>query len=141
MAGLTTITVAERPSLQAEPVFDGPSVLLSYVDHASPYTGVGRYEGRATCTAFLLDTGALARRAPEAPGYAVTSGHCPAAPGPNDVVIDGAGVGQVVFNLFIDSQRWQLHGAGPADGVCHRQGAQTLPCSSWRCRRRIWRVN
>ncbi|HZI78277.1 MAG TPA: serine protease [Vicinamibacterales bacterium] len=107
-AGLTTITVAERPAARVEPVFDGPSVLLSYVDHASPYTGVGRYEGRATCTAFLLDTGALARRAPEAPGYAVTSGHCPAAPGPNDVVVGGLGVGRVVFNLFVDSQRWQV---------------------------------
>jgi len=109
VAGLTTITMAERPGPHTAPVFDGPSVLLSYVDHASPYTGVGRYEGRATCTAFLLDTGALARRAPEAPGYAVTGGRCPAALGPNDVVIDGAGVGQVVFNLFVDSQRWQLN--------------------------------
>src|SRR5204862_5334354 len=96
VAGLTTITMAERSGPHDTPVFDGPSVLLSYVDHASPYTGVGRYEGRATCTAFLLDTGALARRAPEAPGYAVTAGHCPAAPGPNDVMIDGAGVGRVV---------------------------------------------
>jgi hypothetical protein len=25
------------------------------------------------------------------------------------VVVDGLGVGQVVFNLFIDSQRWQVH--------------------------------
>ena len=60
VAGLTTITIAERPSVRSKPVFDGPSM-------------------RATCTAFLLDTGELARRALGAPGYALTSGRCPAA--------------------------------------------------------------
>jgi hypothetical protein len=117
VAGLATLTVVERAGAVIEPAFSGPSVLLSYVDHASPYTGVGRYEGRATCTAFLVDTGALAREAPEAPGYALTSGHCPTDAGPNDVVIDGRGLGQVVFNLFIDSQRWQV--AAPVRRVAY----------------------
>jgi hypothetical protein len=85
----------------------GPSALLPYLSGASPYSGVGRYEGRATCTAFLLDTG-LPADGSNAPAYALTSGHCPALSGSNDVLIDGDGVGRVVFNYFIDSERAQV---------------------------------
>ena len=91
-----------------EPEIGGPSELLSYTNGASPYTGVGRYEGRATCTAFLLDTGPIPEEAADAPAYALTSGHCPVLPGPNDVLRGAAGVGRVVFNYFADSERDQV---------------------------------
>jgi hypothetical protein len=97
---------------QAVPVYGavagGPAVLVSSANGASPYTGVGRYEGRATCTAFLLATVPRTEDPRDAPAYALTSGRCPAALGPNDVLLDRAGVGRVVFNFFSDSERWQI---------------------------------
>ena len=83
-------------------------MLVSSANGASPYSGVGRYEGRATCTAFLLASVPQTEDPRDAPAYALTSGRCPAALGPNEVLIDRAGVGQVIFNFFSDSQRWQL---------------------------------
>src|SRR5687767_13587358 len=83
-AGLTAAAAALTAA--TDPVIGGPSELLSHLGGASPYTGVARYEGRATCTAFFLDTGPLTAQAADAPAYALTSGHCPAFPGPNDVL-------------------------------------------------------
>jgi hypothetical protein len=74
---------------------DGPSVVLSDESGASPYSGVGRYEGRRTCTAFFLDTGPIPDDVADAPAYAVTSGHC-------------AGAGYVIFNFFETSTERQL---------------------------------
>ena len=97
---------------QAVPVYGavpgGPSVLVSSLNGASPYTGVGRYEGRSTCTSFFLATVPPTEDGRDAPAYALTSGHCAALPGPNEVLIDRAGVGRVVFNFFADSERWQI---------------------------------
>jgi hypothetical protein len=63
---------------EAVPVYGavpgGPSVVLSSVNGASPYSGVGRYEGRATCTAFFLATGPPGEDGRDAPAYALTSG-------------------------------------------------------------------
>jgi hypothetical protein len=84
------------------------SVLLSYLNGASPYSGVGRYEGRLTCSAFFLETVFHPGAPHDAPAYAVTSGDCAADLGPNDILIDGDGVGRVIFNLFADSERWKV---------------------------------
>jgi hypothetical protein len=86
-----------------------PSSLLPYLNGASPYSGIGRYEGRATCTAFLLDTsGPVPDGSIDPPAYAVTSGHCPMLPGANDVILGQPGLGRVVFNFFADGDRWQV---------------------------------
>ena len=90
------------------PVAGGASVLLPYLAGASPYSGIGRYEGRATCTAFLLDTGPIPDAASDAPAYALTGGHCPVLTSSNEVVMDGAGIGRVVFNFFVDSAHRQF---------------------------------
>jgi hypothetical protein len=86
-----------------------PPVLLSNADGQSPYTGIGRYLGRASCTAVFvttLDEGADPRGAP---AYALTNGHCPDFPGANDVLLDQPpGRGQVTFNYFADTTRGQL---------------------------------
>ena len=96
-------------------VVRGPSVPLSYVNGASPYSGVGRYDGPARCTAFFLDTAgsfvdpddpAVDRE--DAPAYAVTAGRCVTGLAGDGVVIDGAGSGRIVFNYFADSERRQL---------------------------------
>jgi hypothetical protein len=109
LVGCLTAAATAR---QTVPVYGavagGPSVLVSSANGASPYTGIGRYEGRATCTAFLLATVPPTEDARDAPAYALTSGRCPVAAGPNDVLIDRAGVGRVIFNFFSDSERWQL---------------------------------
>src|SRR6185295_1091209 len=105
-AAIASTATGPRAVVDDVPV-GGPSALLPYLSGASPYSGVGRYEGRATCTAFLLDTGVPADGS-TAPAYALTSGHCPAQTGSNDVVIDSPGVGRVIFNYFIDSERTQL---------------------------------
>ena len=111
-AALVMLLTAGGTARQAVPVYGavagGPSVLVSSANGASPYSGVGRYEGHATCTAFLLATVPAAEDARDAPAYVLTGGRCPATPGPNDVLIDRAGAGRVIFNFFSDSQRWQL---------------------------------
>lgn len=105
-AALTTWCVAGAASGSVLPVYDaavgGSAVVAPFLAGESPYTGVGRYEGRAACTAFLLATAPPG--AGDSPAYAVTSGHCPALPGPNAVLIDHPGVGRVVFNYFADSR-------------------------------------
>src|SRR5262245_52056946 len=89
-------------------VMGGPSVLVSYSSGASTYSGIGRYEGRATCTALFLDTAVGSDDPQNAPAYALTSGHCIALPDPNDVLIDRPGFGRVIFNYFKDSQSRQV---------------------------------
>jgi hypothetical protein len=105
--------VLRAPSLVDVPldgaVPRGGSILLSYANGASPYSGIGRYEGRATCTAFFIAT-ALPSEDDlfDAPAYAVTAGHCVARLDANQVVINGPGGGQVVFNYFVDGDRWRV---------------------------------
>jgi hypothetical protein len=107
-AGLAA-AAAGHSATDATPITGGPSVLLPFRDGASAYSGVGRYEGRATCTAFFLDTGPVPIvQQFDAPAYAVTNGHCPAFPGPNEVLVDQPGVGRVIFNFFVDSERRQV---------------------------------
>lgn len=85
-------------------VVGGRSVILSYDSGASPYTGIGRYEGLGTCTAFFLATALPGQDyLLEAPAYAVTSARCAADLGPNDVVTDQPGIGRIIFNYFRDS--------------------------------------
>jgi hypothetical protein len=88
-------------------VVRGPSVPLSYVGGASPYSGVGRYEGLARCTAFFVDTAAsfltVSGAQPKAPGYVLTEARCAASLDADDVLIDQAGHGRVLFNYFADS--------------------------------------
>lgn len=106
---LAAATAAAAAGLiAAEPAHGGPSVLLPYLAGASPYSGIGRYEGRATCTAFFLDTGPMPAPASDAPAYALTGGHCPVLTGSNEVVMGGAGIGRVVFNFFVDSEHRQF---------------------------------
>ena len=84
-------------------------VLLSNADGQSPYTGIGRYLGRASCTAVFVTTFEEDADVRGAPAYALTNGHCPAFPGPNDVLLDQPpGRGQVTFNYFADTTRGQL---------------------------------
>jgi hypothetical protein len=86
----------------------GDSVVLSYLAGASPYSGIGRYASHASCTAILLDTSSISVPARPAPAYALTAGDCPVLTGSKEVVIDGAGIGRVVFNAFVDSEHRQL---------------------------------
>lgn len=89
-------------------VVDGPSVPLSYISGASPYSGIGRYEGHSACTAFFVDTSAQALNPREAPAYALTAGRCVASHDVDDAVIDAPGSGRVIFNYFADSTHWQI---------------------------------
>lgn len=85
-------------------VVGGPSIVLSYDNGASLYTGIGRYEGMGTCTAFFLATALPGQDyLSEAPAYAVTSTRCVEELGPDDVVTDRPGVGRIIFNYFRDS--------------------------------------
>jgi hypothetical protein len=85
-------------------VVGGRSVVLSYDSGASLYTGIGRYEGMGTCTAFFLATALPGQDyLIEAPAYAVTSPRCAADLGPDDVVTDQPGIGRIIFNYFRDS--------------------------------------
>lgn len=86
----------------------GPSVLLRNADGTSPFTGIGRYLGRASCTAVFVKTFDDDVDPGRAPAYALTNGHCPDFPGANDVLLDRPpGRGQVTFNYFADSTRAQ----------------------------------
>ena len=87
---------------------NGPSVPLPHELGASPFTGVARYEGLATCTAVFVDTTARVNKPLLAPAYVLTAGHCVASLGPNEVLIDRAADGRVVFNYFFDSPHRQL---------------------------------
>jgi hypothetical protein len=87
---------------------DAP-VLLSNADGQSPYTGIGRYLGRASCTAVFVTTFEDGADPGRAPAYALTNAHCPGFPGSNDVLLDQPpGRGQVTFNYFADTVRSQL---------------------------------
>lgn len=87
---------------------DAP-VLLSNADGQSPYTGVGRYLGRASCTAVFVTPFDDGADEGAAPAYAITNGHCLDFPGANDVLLNQPpGRGQVTFNYFADSTRSQL---------------------------------
>ena len=84
-------------------------VLLSNADGQSPYTGIGRYLGRATCTAVFVTPFDSGEDAGAAPAYALTNGHCPEFPGSNEVLLDRPPIrGQVTFNYFADTTRSQL---------------------------------
>ena len=102
-----TVVAQDAPTYGAR---DGdPPVLLSNADGQSPYTGIGRYLGRASCTAVFVTTFDDGADAGRAPAYALTNGHCPDFPGPNDVLLDQPpGRGQVTFNYFADTTRGQL---------------------------------
>jgi hypothetical protein len=94
-------------------VVRGPSVALSYRNGASPYSGIGRYEGLERCTAFFVDTAAsflaAAATAPvDAPAYALTEGRCTTRLDADDVTIDREGQGRVVFNYFADAEHRQV---------------------------------
>jgi hypothetical protein len=101
LAAACTVVMGVPANAQpADAVIGGPSVLLAYEDGASPYSGAGRYEGRAVCTAFFLETGPFEHADADAPAYAVTAGRCVAPP--------EAPVARIVFNIFHDSRRRQL---------------------------------
>jgi hypothetical protein len=86
----------------------GPSILLSYANGASPYSGIGRFEGRATCTAFFIATALPSEEElVDTPAYALTSGHCAATLDANEVAVNRPGGGRIVFNYFVDNDRWQ----------------------------------
>jgi hypothetical protein len=108
VAALAPGATARQPMPMYGAVAGGPSVLLPSASGASPYSGVGRYEGQSTCTAFFLATVPRAEDTRGAPAYALTSGHCATEPGANEVVVDRPGVGRVVFNVFADSERRQM---------------------------------
>lgn len=87
----------------------GASVLLSNADGQSPYSGIGRYLGRASCTAVFVTPFEDPAEAAGAPAYALTNGHCPDFPASNDVLLNQPpGRGQVTFNYFADTTRSQL---------------------------------
>jgi hypothetical protein len=87
---------------------DAP-VLLSNADGQSPYTGIGRYLGRASCTAVFVTVFGEKQDGGNAPAYALTNGHCPEFPGSNEVLLDRPSIrGQVIFNYFADTTRSQL---------------------------------
>jgi hypothetical protein len=83
----------------------GPSVLLSNADGENAYTGVVRVESRATCSGVFINPTAGFGVPSEAPAYVLTNGHCPAFPGPNDVLTDRTSPGRarVVFEYFVDT--------------------------------------
>jgi hypothetical protein len=89
-------------------IVGGRSVVLSYDDGASAYTGIGRYEGMGTCTAFFLAT-ALPEQEhlSEAPAYAVTSPRCAADLGADAVITEQPGIGRIIFKYFRDSTNRQ----------------------------------
>ena len=93
----------------------GPSVPLAYANGASPYSGVGRYDGVERCTAFFLETAGSfidlsnpSLESADAPAYAVTEGRCAADLAGDGVLIDGPGAGRVLFNYFADRDARQV---------------------------------
>src|SRR5262245_1160287 len=106
-------SVVHAYSYPAVPIYgavdDGPSVLLSNSDGRSPYSGIVRYQGRATCTGVFLDTIPEGRDPGDAPAYVLSNGHCSDFPGANDVLIDRPSPrGQVIFNYFVDTRNRQV---------------------------------
>ena len=103
----STLALHQVPTYGAR---DGDApVLLSNADGQSPYTGIGRYLGRASCTAVFITPFRDGEDAGAAPAYALTNGHCPDFPGSNQVLLNQPpGRGQVTFNYFADTTRGQL---------------------------------
>ena len=59
---VTAVTAAAATGvIAAGTAVAADSVVLSYLAGASPYSGIGRYDGSATCTAFLLETDSRVR--------------------------------------------------------------------------------
>ena len=83
----------------AEP--GGPAVALSNADGRNAFTGVGRFRGRAACTAFLIDTGGGA----DTPAYALTNGHCATTFGSQEVAIGQPAPAsyRMTFGVFSDT--------------------------------------
>jgi hypothetical protein len=113
-AVVVTLAGAAAGSSELIPVYgaaiQGPSIALSYANGASPYSGIGRYDGLSACTAFFLDT-AASFFDPDDPGadhddaraYALTEARCAADLGSDQVLVDAPGHGRIVFNYFSDS--------------------------------------
>jgi hypothetical protein len=107
MAGPAMLAQRQLPLSGAR---DGDApVLLSNADGQSPYTGIGRYLGRASCTAVFVTMFDEGQGGGNAPAYALTNGHCPEFPGSNEVLLDRLPIrGQVIFNYFADTTSSQL---------------------------------
>ncbi len=61
------------------------------------FTGIARFRGSLTCTAFLLDTGGDT-------AYVMTAGHCISTATSNEVIRDQAVSARVTFHFFRDTQ-------------------------------------
>ncbi len=82
----------------------GASVILSNADGRNVYSGVVRYQGRATCTGVFIWTARSEDEGDAAPAYVLTNGHCADFPGSNQVLVDRpAGNHRVIFNYFADT--------------------------------------
>lgn len=113
LAGLTcatsvTLGVAAHssrgvPTYGAVP--EGDPVLLSNADGRNAYSGVVRYNGRATCSGVLLDVIPEGEDPGDAPAYVATNGHCSDFPGANEVLPDRPVARHTVtFNFFADTR-------------------------------------
>jgi len=109
-AGADASNDATVPSLDAGDggTTPGGSQLLDGRDPVNAkYRAIGRFRGGLTCTAVFVQTGTN----PAAPAYALTSGHCPAILGSNDITLDAppAAESEVVFNYFANTEQARVH--------------------------------
>jgi hypothetical protein len=82
----------------------GASIVLSNTDGRNVYSGVVRYQGRATCTGVFVRTARSDSEGERMPAYVLTNGHCADFPGSNQVLVDRpAGNHRVIFNYFADT--------------------------------------
>jgi hypothetical protein len=81
------------------------STLLSNADGSlDSLKGIGRFNGEATCTGTLIDTGG-----PDDPAYIITNGHCAQEWLANDVLTDLPATDMTMrFNYFADTQDAQV---------------------------------
>lgn len=104
---LAVVATASAAAAQLPPTYaalpDGPSILLANANGLNAYTGVVRYNGRASCTAVFVAPPPSVVDPADAPAYALTNGHCPAFPGSNDVLLDQGTRGRVTFEFFADT--------------------------------------
>jgi len=85
----------------------GASILLgNRQGENEAYTGVGRFSGNGTCTAFLLR--ATAAHTASTPAYVVTNGHCVDRSSANSVLLGAPFAGRVAFRFFHDTVERQL---------------------------------
>jgi Trypsin-like peptidase domain len=109
LVALVTASAIAHAQPRGVPVYgatdNGPSVLLSNADGTSPYSGIVRYAGRATCTGVFLATFGDDDDPRDAPAYVLTNGHCPDFPGSNSVILDRPAPAshRVVFDYFADT--------------------------------------